>query len=73
MSAYRRWHYRLLRQTWKGIVAMGTVHLAGEIAAASVASRADLEGPPAGHPERLCPQVPLSLLERRLMRELGRG
>jgi Family of unknown function (DUF6059) len=29
------------------------------------------EGPPAGHPERLCADVPLSDLERWLVREIG--
>lgn len=28
-------------------------------------------GPPAGHPERLCPEMPPTALERRLARELG--
>ncbi|MFI7011788.1 DUF6059 family protein [Streptomyces sp. NPDC050145] len=78
MSAYRRWHYRLLRQTWKGLVAMGTVHLAGEMGQLAVeTARTDppstaLQGPPAGHPEQLCPEIPLSVLELRLLRELGR-
>jgi Family of unknown function (DUF6059) len=29
------------------------------------------QGPPAGHPERLCTDTPLSDLERWLVRELG--
>ncbi|MCK9921033.1 hypothetical protein MXD61_03775 [Frankia sp. AgPm24] len=29
-------------------------------------------GPAAGHPERLCPEMPLTRLERRLARELSR-
>ncbi|MFH8571867.1 DUF6059 family protein [Streptomyces sp. NPDC017993] len=32
--------------------------------------RAVFSGPPPGHPERMCPEVPLSGIERRLQREL---
>lgn len=32
---------------------------------------ATLTGPATGHPERLCPDVPLSALERELSRSLG--
>lgn len=32
-----------------------------------------LTGPAPGHPERLCADVPLTPLERRLVRELGVG
>ncbi|WP_373313851.1 DUF6059 family protein [Kitasatospora xanthocidica] len=31
-----------------------------------------LRGPAPGHPERLCPEVPLSAVESRLSRELAR-
>ncbi|MFF9778201.1 DUF6059 family protein [Streptomyces sp. NPDC013978] len=72
MSAYRRWRHRLLRQTWKGLVAMGTIHLAGETVRTTAPSVA-LDRPPTGHPEQLCPEVPFSVLEQRLMRELGRS
>ncbi|MCZ4098704.1 hypothetical protein C8250_034265 [Streptomyces sp. So13.3] len=32
---------------------------------------AALHGPPPGHPERLCPEVPLTAQEHQLMRDLG--
>ena len=63
---------RGLRGVWRGLVAYGAVCLAGECARAAAERPGPLSGPAAGHPERLRPDVPLSPLERALMRELGR-
>ncbi|MEU3891380.1 DUF6059 family protein [Streptomyces sp. NPDC029041] len=70
MSQGRRWPARLLRHAWSGLVAMGTVYLAGETSRPQTPD-APPAGPPAGHPERLRPDVPLTRLERALLRELG--
>ncbi|QIP82880.1 hypothetical protein GLX30_00905 [Streptomyces sp. Tu 2975] len=65
---------RVLRVVWRGLVAYGSVHVAGECARAAVEQRpALLSGPATGHPERLRPDVPLSPLERTLLREWGRA
>ncbi|MEV1026976.1 DUF6059 family protein [Streptomyces sp. NPDC050264] len=67
MAGLRRWPSRLLRQIWSGLVAQGTHQVAGEMRRARVPAVV-LERPPAGHPERLCPEVPLSSLELTLIR-----
>jgi hypothetical protein len=55
---------------WQCLVAAGAVQLAGERARADAARL--LHGPLPGHPERLRPDLPLTALERALLRELGR-
>ncbi|MET7515741.1 DUF6059 family protein [Streptomyces sp. NPDC005480] len=52
-----------------GLVALGAVYVAGETSR-SRTPRLLLAQPPAGHPERLCPDVPLTSLELALLREL---
>jgi hypothetical protein len=69
MAERRRWSSLLLREVWLGLVALGAVYVAGE-ASRSRTPRVLLAQPPAGHPERLCPDVPLTSLERALIREL---
>ena len=54
---------------WQCLVASGAVHLAGERARAEAGRL--LHAPPPGHPERLRPDVPLTALERSLLRDLG--
>ncbi|MGN9796132.1 DUF6059 family protein [Streptomyces sp. OZ13] len=63
---------RGLRVVWRGLVAYGSVYAAGECARAAALRPASLRGPAPGHPERLRPDMPLSPLERALLRELGR-
>ncbi|MDX3073530.1 DUF6059 family protein [Streptomyces sp. MI02-7b] len=53
------------------LVALGELHFAIDVWPETQTSRRS--GPPAGHPERLCPEVPLSPLERWLSRELRLG
>ncbi|MFI8931133.1 DUF6059 family protein [Streptomyces sp. NPDC053474] len=76
----------LLRAFGRGVlsalVALGSMYLtvpeAGEAVARSRRGpggpahppRCVLSGPPPGHPERLCPGLPLSPQERELLREL---
>jgi hypothetical protein len=57
---------------WQGLVACGGVYLAGESARAAAGRPPLLLGPPAGHPERLRPDVPLTALERALLRDWQR-
>ncbi|MGW2835930.1 DUF6059 family protein [Streptomyces sp. NPDC001286] len=54
---------------WQCLVAAGAVQMAGETARADAARL--LHAPPPGHPERLRPDVPLTALERSLLRDLG--
>ncbi|GAA2150631.1 hypothetical protein GCM10009760_45230 [Kitasatospora kazusensis] len=51
-----------------GLMAVGSFF--GMMVPAEMAEWPPSEGPGPWHPERLCPQVPLSPLERRLQREL---
>ncbi|OAH10894.1 DUF6059 family protein [Streptomyces jeddahensis] len=63
----RRFTRALAAHVWQCLVAAGSVQVAGE------AARADarlLDAPPPGHPERLRPDLPLSALERALLKEL---
>ncbi|MCQ9131922.1 MULTISPECIES: DUF6059 family protein [Streptomyces] len=53
---------------WQCLVAAGAAHVAGEAARADALG--PLDAPPPGHPERLRPDVPLTSLERTLLREL---
>ncbi|MFF1546637.1 DUF6059 family protein [Streptomyces sp. NPDC058291] len=53
---------------WQCLVAAGAVQIAGEAARARAARL--LQAPPPGHPERLRPDLPLTPLERTLLREL---
>ncbi|MER8011787.1 MULTISPECIES: DUF6059 family protein [unclassified Streptomyces] len=54
---------------WQCLVAAGAVQLAGETARADAGRL--LHEPAPGHPERLRPDVPLTALERSLLRDLG--
>ncbi|MGW3137487.1 DUF6059 family protein [Streptomyces sp. NPDC001139] len=55
---------------WQCLVASGAVHLAGETARTDAGPL--LHAPPPGHPERLRPDLPLTALERALLRDLRR-
>ncbi|NBM21111.1 DUF6059 family protein [Streptomyces sp. GC420] len=59
----------LVAHVWQGLVALGTIHVAGETARAGGARV--LDAPPPGHPECLRPDLPLTALERTLLEELG--
>ncbi|MEU0372628.1 DUF6059 family protein [Streptomyces sp. NPDC006283] len=76
-SPARPWPLRLarrcLRPLWQGLVACGAVYLAGESERAAPRRPTVLLEPPAGHPERLRPDVPLTALERALLREWERA
>ncbi|MGI5519972.1 DUF6059 family protein [Micromonospora sp. CA-259024] len=59
----RRWWRRLRWAVWDGMVAYGRFTLGvPEI----------LDGPSPGHPERCCPEQPLTDTERALARQLSR-
>ncbi|MFJ5265814.1 DUF6059 family protein [Streptomyces sp. NPDC088387] len=51
---------------WRGLVAAGSYQITGE----AIHAAAVLDAPPPGHPERLCPNRPLTALERTLLKEL---
>ncbi|MER7779672.1 DUF6059 family protein [Streptomyces sp. NPDC096191] len=64
----RRFTRALVAEVWRSLVAVGAVQLAGETA------RADnplVQAPPPGHPERLRPDLPLTALERALLKDFG--
>lgn len=56
---------RLLRSLFRTLAAYGTLHTGPLPAPGS-----ELTGPGPGHPERVCPDVELTPLERALLREL---
>ncbi|MFG3323450.1 DUF6059 family protein [Streptomyces sp. NPDC048171] len=58
----------LATTVWQSMVAVGAVQLAGETARAD--SRL-VDAPAPGHPERLRPDVPLTALERALLKDIG--
>ncbi|WP_225636145.1 DUF6059 family protein [Streptomyces solaniscabiei] len=58
----------LATTVWQSLVAVGAVQLAGETARADTRL---VDAPPPGHPERLCPDVPLTALERALLKDIG--
>lgn len=66
---HRGWPARLLGQVGSALVAQGTQYVLGEMRRAG-GQRGVLGGPPAGHPERLRADVPLTALESALLREL---
>ncbi|MFD4263035.1 DUF6059 family protein [Streptomyces sp. NPDC058534] len=53
---------------WQCLIAVGAVQLAGETARAD-ARLMDAPGP--GHPERLRPDLPLTALERAVLKDIG--
>ncbi|MBT3154613.1 hypothetical protein HTV45_27715 [Streptomyces sp. CHD11] len=65
----RRFARALVAEVWRCLVAVGAVQLAGESARADFRP---VDVPPPGHPERLCPDRPLTALERALLAEMGR-
>ncbi|MER5950761.1 DUF6059 family protein [Streptomyces sp. NPDC001904] len=67
--AHRRWPARLLGQAASALVALGGQYVLGEMRRAG-AGRTVLARPPAGHPERLCADVPLTSLELALERQV---
>lgn len=68
---------RLLTALCRGLVALGMQHTGGEpghpYPPLPPERAPELEGPPARHPERLRPDIPLSPLEQALQRELEAG
>jgi hypothetical protein len=58
----------LATTVWQSLVAVGAVQLAGETARADTRL---VDVPPPGHPERLRPDVPLTALERALLKDIG--
>ncbi|MET7275730.1 DUF6059 family protein [Streptomyces flaveolus] len=58
----------LATTVWQSLVAVGAVQLAGETARADTRL---VDAPPPGHPERLRPDVPLTALERALLKDIG--
>ncbi|AUH39578.1 hypothetical protein CXR04_04310 [Streptomyces sp. CMB-StM0423] len=62
------------RELYRCLVAFGT-HYTGAIRQPGTAPEqrpAEPEGPPAGHPERLCPGMALTPLEQAIEHELNR-
>lgn len=64
----RRFTRALAAEVWECLVAVGAVQLAGE----TVRVGTHLDAPPPGHPERLRPDLPLTALERALLKDIGR-
>jgi hypothetical protein len=68
---------RLLREVYAALQAYGSSHLSGALVPPAPwrqeGEPAELEGPPPAHPERLCPEVALTPVERMLERELEAG
>lgn len=75
----RRFLSRLLGSLTDGLVAYGMLYAGVSVpgqdarrrAAGARTRPAVLDEPPARHPERLCPEVPLTPAERALLREFG--
>ncbi|WP_143172571.1 DUF6059 family protein [Actinacidiphila paucisporea] len=70
MRRISRW---LLRQLTAGLgsLAMFWFHMPDpELAYPELPSPASLDGPPAGHPERMCREIPLTRTELMLMAEI---
>jgi hypothetical protein len=63
----RRFTRALVAGVWECLVAVGAVQLAGETARAGTR----LDAPAPGHPERLRPDLPLTALERALLKDIG--
>lgn len=69
---------RVLREIYRALMTYGTIHTGVSpedmVGTARQAARLQplgtLAGPGAGHPERLCADVPLTPVERALAREL---
>ncbi|MFI9183012.1 DUF6059 family protein [Streptomyces goshikiensis] len=57
---------RFLRAVWDALTVFGALSMQGY----GVVDP-PVEGPPAGHPERVTPEVPLTRLERELAAELA--
>lgn len=68
---------RLLCEVYEALQAYGAVHVSGAwLAGATPPSAKEpvrREGPPAAHPERLCPDAALTAVERALERQLDAG
>ncbi|MGW5869031.1 DUF6059 family protein [Streptomyces sp. NPDC055239] len=67
---------RALNAVWQSLVAFGLIYAVGEIKrleALPQDAAQPLDAPPPGHPERLCPDVPLTPAEHALALELGLG
>ncbi|MFJ6939948.1 DUF6059 family protein [Streptomyces sp. NPDC101132] len=63
--------FGIVRALWDGFVVLGLLHAVGERGPEGCLDRDPVyDAPPPGHPERLCPDVPLSGLELRLLRQL---
>lgn len=65
----RRLARALMTDVWQCLVAVGATQLAGETARSGACP---VDVPPPGHPERLRPDLPLTALERALLRDMGR-
>ncbi|AQS65688.1 DUF6059 family protein [Streptomyces pactum] len=64
----RRFTRALVADVWQCLVAVGAVQLAGETARADTRL---VDAPAPGHPERLRPDLPLTALERALLKDIG--
>ncbi|MEV0257307.1 DUF6059 family protein [Streptomyces sp. NPDC050732] len=63
---------RCWREVYAALQAYGAICMAGTWRPPATAPR-ELAGPPRAHPERLCPEVALSPVERALKRQLESG
>ncbi|MGF1430188.1 DUF6059 family protein [Kitasatospora sp. LaBMicrA B282] len=62
----------MVRAVWHGLVVLGLLHVGESEPEAGPAWLPAPDALPPGHPERLRPDLPLTALERRLLRELRR-
>ncbi|MEV2255276.1 DUF6059 family protein [Streptomyces sp. NPDC050147] len=67
---------RVVNAVWQSLMAFGLMYTIGErksLEAAAPDAARPLDAPPAGHPERLCPDIPLTPAEHALALELKSG
>ncbi len=66
----RSYLVRLLRVVYESLVAFGHLWILHPPPPPDVPTAPALTDPPPGHPERLCPELPLIAVERELARAL---
>ncbi|MFG2503296.1 DUF6059 family protein [Streptomyces sp. NPDC048441] len=67
---------RALNAVWQSLIAFGLLYTIGELKRAEALQEnaaEPLDAPPPGHPEKLCPDIPLTPAEHALALELKNG